>query len=70
MWSFLTGLVVSVVLSALTFWAMDVGTVTMVERYDTVSTLTDGVWHSGSPATMDAPVGTDGIETAPAETGT
>lgn len=69
MWSFLTGILLSAVLSGFTLWAMTAGTVTMVERYDTVSTLTDGVWHSGSPATMDAPIGAEQIETAPAEAG-
>jgi hypothetical protein len=58
--SFATGLVVAALLSGATLWAMTEGTVTMVERSDTVSTLTEGVWHAGSPATMDAPVGAGG----------
>ena len=56
--SFATGLVLAAVLSGATLWAMTEGTVTMVERSDTVSTLTEGVWHAGSPASMDGPVGT------------
>lgn len=54
--SFAAGFLLSVVLSGFTLWAMMAGTVTMVERSDTVSTLTGGVWHADSPASMEAPV--------------
>ena len=54
--SFAAGVLISAALSGVTLWAMLAGTVTMVERSNTVSTLTEGVWHGDSQASMDAPV--------------
>lgn len=59
MWSFLTGVAVSALLSGVMLLAMDLTTVTMPERYNAPSTLLEGVWHGDSPATMEAPVNMD-----------
>jgi hypothetical protein len=48
MWSFLTGLGCAVLLAGLTLVALDLGTVTMVERSDDLSTLVQGIWSEGS----------------------
>ena len=60
MWSFLTGVVCSIVLAGGTYLAMQAGTITMVEMSDDVSTRLEGVWHQQSPATMSVPLATEG----------
>ena len=45
--SFLTGLACAVVLAAGTYFLMEAGTITMVEKSNTVSTVIDDVWSDG-----------------------
>ena len=61
MMSFLTGILCAVVLAAGTYFAMQAGTVTMVDRSNDVSTVIGDVWEGGwfrEPHRPAAPDGT------------
>ena len=60
--SFATGVLCALVLAGCTYWAMQAGTITMVERSESLSTMLDGVWGPMSPAGMSAPAVTGKIE--------
>lgn len=45
--SFATGILAAVVLAAGTYFAMQAGTVTMVERSASSSTVIEGIWEEG-----------------------
>jgi hypothetical protein len=48
MWGFLTGIGAAAVLSVLTLWVLEAGTITIVERSDDLSTVIESVWSEGS----------------------
>lgn len=54
MWSFLTGLGCAAILAGVTLVVLEMGTITMVERSDDLSTRIDGVWSGGAQGFPDA----------------
>lgn len=47
MMSFVTGVLVAVVLACGSYFAMQAGTITMPEKWESVSTVIDDVWQEG-----------------------
>lgn len=60
MGSFATGILCALVLAGGTYWVLEAGTITMVDRSDDGSTLLGGIWEPMSPATMSVPLVTEG----------
>ena len=48
MGSFLAGIGCAVILAAGTLWALEAGTITMVQSSNDLSTLVEGIWSEGS----------------------
>lgn len=56
--SFATGIVVALLLAGGTFYALQAGTITVVERTHDRATLTASVWGTPEPGGMLPPSGT------------
>jgi hypothetical protein len=53
MGSFLAGIGCAALLAAGTLWALEAGTITMVERSNDLSTLVEGIWSGDSQSFPD-----------------
>ncbi|HET7410224.1 MAG TPA: hypothetical protein VFJ13_08470 [Paracoccaceae bacterium] len=60
MTSFATGVLGALILAAGTYFAMQAGTITAVERFDDDSTLIDGIWESWFREPVEAVTAPDG----------
>lgn len=60
MGSFATGILCALVLAGGTYWVLEAGTITMVDRSDEGSTVLGEIWEPTNPGSMSVPLATEG----------